>query len=88
MRKFVLLSGVTSVVLGGALFGLGTFMNTDMSTSGPNIGAGVMSLFGIFVGLVGVFLVLTWAAIMLIGFIMRRSPRIHNGMTQTTGSNG
>lgn len=88
MRKFVLLSGVTSVVLGGALFGLGSFMNTDMSTSGANIGAGVLSLFGIFVGLVGVFLVLTWAAIMLIGFITARSPRIHNGMIQTTGSRG
>lgn len=84
MRKFVPISAVTSVVLGGSLFGLGSFMNTDMSTSGANIGAGVMSLFGILVGLIGVCLVLIWAAITLIRFIMRRSPRIHNGKTQTT----
>lgn len=88
MRKFVLFSGVTSVVLGGSLFGLGSVMNTDMSTSGANIGAGVLSLLGIFVGLVGVFLVLIWAAITLIGFIMRRSPRIHNGMAQTSDTHG
>lgn len=72
MKKLLLVSGIVFVALGGLLAGAGWFFNTFTGPpADPNIGAGIMMLFGLPIVGLGVLVLLAWATVAFIGF--RRS---------------
>lgn len=72
MRKFLLTSGTTLIVVGAAMYALGTCDNTEPTGGGANIGAGILAVLGEGLGIIGVCAVVASAVTALIVWLRKR----------------
>lgn len=73
MRKFLLTSGVTLIVVGAAMYALGLCENTEPTGGGANIGAGFVAVLGEALGIIGICAVVASAITALIVWLRKRS---------------
>ncbi|UVI34711.1 hypothetical protein [Brevibacterium spongiae] len=73
MRKFLLTSGVTLIVVGAVMYALGLYENTKPTGGGANIGAGILAVLGEALGIIGLCAVVASAVTALIVWLRKRS---------------
>lgn len=73
MRKFLLTSGITLVVVGAAMYAMGLYDNTKPTGGGANIGAGILAVLGESLGIIGLCAVVASAITALVVWLRKRA---------------
>lgn len=71
-RTILLIGGVVILLLGAGLYGLGLLLDTGSVPGDANIGAGIAMLFGEFVGVLGLAVLVVWAIAALVVRLRQR----------------
>lgn len=72
-RTFLLVGGITVLVIAAGLYGLGLYWDRESVRGDPNIGAGVAMMFGeIFAGM-GLCCLVAWAITALVIWLRKRT---------------
>lgn len=76
------------LLLGAGLYGLGLLLDTGSVPGDANIGAGIAMLFGEFVGVLGLGVLVVWAIAVLVIRLRQRNQRMHGQESETTDPGG
>ncbi|WP_166824004.1 hypothetical protein [Brevibacterium limosum] len=72
MRKFLLTSGVTLIVVGAAMYAVGLYDNSEPTGGGANIGAGILAVLGEALGIIGLCAVIASGITTLVVWLRKR----------------